>query len=63
MKKIVIFMRNDERGRQLAQYLGAFFPECEIHALPAAPSEDRVTARERKGGHGEKNKNTGRRGY
>jgi hypothetical protein len=61
MRKIVILQRDKERGRQLAQFLGAVFPECEIHVLKAAASEDTETLRERKGGHSEKSKNTGRR--
>jgi len=60
MKKIVIVQRDDEKGRKLAQCLGTVFPECEIHVLKAAPSERRERAVEKKGGHGEKSKNTGR---
>lgn len=59
MKKIVIVQKDDGRGRQLAQCLESFFPECEILVLKATSSDETKTSTNRKGGRGEKSKNTG----
>ena len=41
MKKIMIVERDDGKGRELAQWLGTVFPECEIHVLKAVRAEGR----------------------